>query len=157
MADHTMGSCNQSPIDPTRRTVMKAAAGATAISIIWAEPTIKGIARRPAHAAAASTPSGFVAGTTYQVGVKVGEITPTRENGIGNLRDLKFSGPDNTMCTFNATDGAITVTKTTGMGSETLFLNPTNPPSGITTDVDYNFLEFTVTESFTITCVPVVS
>ena len=53
------------------------------------------------------------------MGVKVGEITPTRENGIGNLRHLKFSGPDNTMCTFNAADGAITVTKTTGMATET--------------------------------------
>jgi len=51
----TPGSAPSSGID--RRTAIKAVAGGAAASIVWAEPTIKGLARRPAFAAATSAPS----------------------------------------------------------------------------------------------------
>ena len=40
--------------DPSRRRAMKAAAATGTAALIWAEPTIKGLARRPAYANAGS-------------------------------------------------------------------------------------------------------
>ena len=44
------------PYSESRRRLLKTAAAATVGVTVWSEPTIKGLARRPAFAAAASAP-----------------------------------------------------------------------------------------------------
>jgi len=45
--------------DITRRSALKAGSAAAVAAAIWAEPTIKGLARRPAYAAGGSTVETF--------------------------------------------------------------------------------------------------
>jgi len=45
----------ESPMSTSRRNAIKLAVGGGAAAIVWAEPTLKGLARRPAYATTGST------------------------------------------------------------------------------------------------------
>jgi hypothetical protein len=74
-----------------RRTAIKVGVGATAAAALWAEPTVKGLARRPAYAAGGS------AGDT---------ITIRSERGFLRTPDDEFSieGPDGKKYLISVTD-----------------------------------------------------
>gem|GEM_PF-2932923 len=83
-----------------RRSAIKIAVGGTAGALIWAEPTIKGLAKRPAYASASSTAENYVATLLF--------LPPGAS--------VEVIGDQGTVMTFTNTAGVVSIT-TNGGGS----------------------------------------
>lgn len=126
-----------------RRAAIKAAFGVTAGAVVWAEPTIRGVARRPAYAAAGS--AGGTVTFNYPLGVQydfsannvlmltgddgTSVLTITHDPG---LESVTFDITTPTDAGFNLTGSAIwagnsQLTTAGADGFSTLFANSTDP------------------------------
>ena len=73
-------------VTPDRRRAMKGLAGVGAAAVIWAEPSIKGLARRPAYAAPATGPSTVTLDINVQINASSGPTVAAMDPfGFGNL------------------------------------------------------------------------
>ena len=114
-------SDHHEPASPSRRRALKTAAATGAAALVWTEPTIKGLARRPAYADAGSSTT-FEEGTVtpISVAISLNGTASLNTTGSGTLTLTlldSFAGPVLTAvraddgCACNITSENLTLTE----------------------------------------------